>query len=258
MGERERERDGAYDVSSTIESQRRRTLVRVLLVRVLERRKESRRDEGRVCPRGQTYVAPRRVLPSSLGRKYARRLRLRSAWPRLMNGRFAMIGALGIMGGEVLGAYKDVTWYEAGAKGYDIPILPLVAVQAVVMGFLETKRYQGFKNTGLSGGLIDDQPFDPAKLLTEKSKLQEVKNARLAMVAMFGFAGQAACTPGVGPIQNLTDHLANPFGCNIITNVLTIQDHLADPGFAKGVAAVAEAAAEAAAEAGAVVEAAAQ
>merc|ERR1711897_14492 len=176
----------------------------------------------------------------------------------LMNGRFAMIGALGIMGGEVLGAYKDVTWYEAGAKGYDIPILPLVAVQAVVMGFLETKRYQGFKNTGLSGGLIDDQPFDPAKLLTEKSKLQEVKNARLAMVAMFGFAGQAACTPGVGPIQNLTDHLANPFGCNIITNVLTIQDHLADLGFAKGVAAVAEAAAEAAAEAGAVVEAAAQ
>ncbi len=35
-----------------------------------------------------------------------------------------------------------------GAKDYDIPSAPLLAIEFVIMGFLETKRYQGFKETG--------------------------------------------------------------------------------------------------------------
>jgi len=156
----------------------------------------------------------------------------------LMNARFAMLGAAGILGGEALGVYNDTTWVNAGAKGYDIPILPLVAIQAVVMGFLETKRYIGFKKTGLSGGLVDTQPFDPAGMLSDEMKLKEVKNGRLAMVAMFGFAGQAYT--GVGPLANWKAHLADPFGSNIVTNVLNIQNTLPDPGFAKVATTVAE------------------
>ncbi|QDZ20748.1 light-harvesting protein of photosystem I [Chloropicon primus] len=153
----------------------------------------------------------------------------------LMNGRFAMIGAAGILGAEILGVNTtDLTWYEAGTKEYEIPLAPLVAIQAVVMGFLEMKRYQGWKEYGVTG-LGNDFPFDPAGLAKKDAdtmKLKEVKNGRLAMVSCFGFAAQMAAT-GVGPVQNLTDHLKNPAANNIIGSVLTIQDHLPDPGFAQ-------------------------
>ena len=163
----------------------------------------------------------------------------------LMNGRFAMLGAAGILGGEILGVYNsDVKWYDAGAKEYDIPLLPLIAIQAVVMGALEQKRYQGFKKYGVTG-LNEDFPFDPAGMLSDEMKVKEVKNGRLAMVAMFGFTGQAMVT-GQGPVQNWKEHLSNPFGNNIINNVLNIQNVLPDPGFAKpaAVEAVAQAAAD--------------
>jgi len=165
----------------------------------------------------------------------------------LMNGRFAMLGAAGIMGAEILGVNgKELTWYQAGAKEYDIPLLPLIAIQAAVMGFLEMKRYQGYKEKGVTG-VFNDFPFDPAGMLSEEMKVKEVKNARLAMVAMFGFTGQAAVT-GTGAVENLKSHLSNPFGNNIINSVLTIQDKLPDPGFAKttAVQAVVDAAADAA------------
>ena len=137
-----------------------------------------------------------------------------------------MLGALGIMGAEALGVTDK--WWEAGAKDYDIPLLPLVAVQAVVMGFLETKRYQGWKETKTTG-VVDTFPFDPAGLLSDKSRLQEVKNGRLAMVAMFGFTAQAAVC-GAGPLECLSRHVSNPFGDNILTNILHIQDNLVYPG----------------------------
>eukprot|EP01024_Parvocaulis_polyphysoides_P074147 TRINITY_DN9566_c0_g1_i10.p2 TRINITY_DN9566_c0_g1~~TRINITY_DN9566_c0_g1_i10.p2 ORF type:complete len:164 (+),score=36.91 TRINITY_DN9566_c0_g1_i10:183-674(+) len=65
------------------------------------------------------------------------------------NGRWAMMAVAGIMGQELLGVTPK--WFEAGAKDYGIPFLPLLAIEAVIMGFLETKRYQGFKETGSSG-----------------------------------------------------------------------------------------------------------
>ncbi len=39
-------------------------------------------------------------------------------------------------------------WFEAGAKDYGFPPLALISLEFLLLGFLELKRYQGFKKTG--------------------------------------------------------------------------------------------------------------
>ena len=53
-------------------------------------------------------------------------------------------------------------WYEAGAKDYGFPPLALISLEFLLLGFLELKRYQGFKKTGkvlslLSAPMIEQQ-----------------------------------------------------------------------------------------------------
>ena len=54
-----------------------------------------------------------------------------------------MAAVAGIMGQELLGVQP--VWYNAGLKDYAIPPLPLTAIEFLVLGFLELKRFQGFK-----------------------------------------------------------------------------------------------------------------
>jgi light-harvesting complex I chlorophyll a/b binding protein 5 len=128
-----------------------------------------------------------------------------------------MIAVAGILGAELAGKAK---WYEAGAQEYWMPGGPLLAIEAVVMGFLELKRYQGWKETGTSG-FLNAFPFDPAGMNSPEMAVKEVKNGRLAMVAFIGFA-TAALVTRQGPLESLGAHLSSPFDANIIGSVANL------------------------------------
>lgn len=87
------------------------------------------------------------------------------------------------------------------------------------MAVLEAKRIQGWKKTGQSG-FLSSFPFDPMGMASPEKKIKEVKNARLAMVAFVGMCSQAAVT-GMGPVECLKAHIADPTHVNSASPVLT-------------------------------------
>lgn len=56
-------------------------------------------------------------------------------------------------------------------------------------------------------------PFDPAGMASDETRLKELKNGRLAMLAWLGFASVAAVR-GMGPIEALNLHIADPWHQN--------------------------------------------
>jgi hypothetical protein len=65
----------------------------------------------------------------------------------------------------------------------------------------------------LQCGFLGSFPFDPMGMRSEKTKLNELKNGRLAMLAFVGFCSQAAVR-GLGPIDCLKLHLEDPWNNN--------------------------------------------
>lgn len=159
----------------------------------------------------------------------------------LVHARFAMAGVAGILVTDlfrVTGLINLPVWYEAGATKFPFASTrTLFIVQLILMGFVETKRYMDFTNPGSQArdgsffgieaaleGLEPGYPGGPllnplglAKDIknAHEWKLKEIKNGRLAMVAMLGFFVQAQVTH-VGPIDNLVYHLSDPWHRTII------------------------------------------
>jgi light-harvesting complex I chlorophyll a/b binding protein 5 len=165
----------------------------------------------------------------------------------LVHARFAMLGAAGILIPEIgtkLGVLNVPVWFEAGATKFEFTdAVTLAITQSFLMGFAESKRYNDFVNpksqgepgsfagweAAFGGSGVNGYPgmaFDPfgfskdSKMLA-KMKLKEIKNGRLAMMAMLGFYGQAAAT-GTGPIDNWLAHLASPFTTTVASNAVAV------------------------------------
>lgn len=170
----------------------------------------------------------------------------------IINGRFAMLGASGMIAPEVLGAAgvipqeTAIVWFKSGvfppAGTYEYWADPyaLFVLEIVLLGFAEHRRAQDYYKPGyaaktpllgiekLVAGSGDPAypggPFfnfagfgkDPAAMKVLKTK--EIKNGRLAMLACLGYFIQAIFT-GVGPFQNLLDHLSDPVANNVLTNL---------------------------------------
>lgn len=99
-----------------------------------------------------------------------------------------------------------------------------VHAQVLLMGAVETMRYYGkFPGPYSDGQALDKvypggENFDPLGLARDPDtfatlKVKEIKNGRLAMVAMLGFFAQAAVTEE-GPVANVLEHVAHPFTSN--------------------------------------------
>lgn len=151
----------------------------------------------------------------------------------IVHARWAMLAAAGIFIPDLLtkiGILNVPFWYTAGELEYFADGPTLFAVELALIGWAEGRRWADilrpgsvnvdpvFPNNkltgtdvGYPGGLWFD-PFgygagDAAKVRSFREK--ELKNGRLAMLAVMGAWVQAAYT-GARPIENLLAHLADP------------------------------------------------
>eukprot|EP00897_Mesotaenium_endlicherianum_P001397 jgi/Mesen1/1285/ME000013S00770 len=164
------------------------------------------------------------------------------AQAELVHSRWAMLGAAGIFIPDLLthaGILNVPFWYTAGDQTYFADQITLFAVELLFMGWAEGRRWAdiispGSVNTdpvfpnnkltgtdvGYPGGLWFD-PFgygqgNPTKVFEARTK--EIKNGRLAMLAVIGAWFQAVYT-GASPIDNLIAHLSDPGHINIFSTL---------------------------------------
>jgi light-harvesting complex I chlorophyll a/b binding protein 2 len=153
----------------------------------------------------------------------------------LQHARWAMLGLTGILVPEILdvaGVADFPLWTEAATATFWTDPLTLFLTQMLVMHWAETRRWMDYKNPGSCNkdpifdyelpagdvGYPGGQWFDPFGMSSAETmadlRQKEIKNGRLAMVSIFGFATQTFAT-GVGPVHNLVDHLADPYNTTI-------------------------------------------
>ena len=174
----------------------------------------------------------------------------------LLHARWAMLAAAGIIIPEALAAYgadiKGATWFETGAAMLNggtlnwsvapfgvlsnpLPLAAVAVVNAGLMAAVEGYRAKGEGPSGYAPGagkfdssifagldpLYPGGPFDPLGLaddpeVFQELQVKEIKNGRLAMISVLAFAIQGKVT-GEGPFANISKHLSDPFGYNLLT-----------------------------------------
>eukprot|EP00468_Gymnochlora_sp_CCMP2014_P013008 CAMPEP_0167752078 /NCGR_PEP_ID=MMETSP0110_2-20121227/6931_1 /TAXON_ID=629695 /ORGANISM="Gymnochlora sp., Strain CCMP2014" /LENGTH=333 /DNA_ID=CAMNT_0007637639 /DNA_START=95 /DNA_END=1096 /DNA_ORIENTATION=- len=171
----------------------------------------------------------------------------------LIHARWAMAGALGCLVPELLSKYAGVNyqnpeWFKAGSDIFQKGVqyfgkpevldgqfpsiinahnaVSLVFTQAVLMGAVEAYRVNGgpLGEKGADPMYPGGEFFDPLGFADEPEKaaelkVKEIKNGRLAMVAMLGYYVQAIVT-GKGPVTNWAEHIADPGTNNGLTAAL--------------------------------------
>lgn len=157
----------------------------------------------------------------------------------LIHARWAMLGAAGFVLPEAFNKFgavcgPEAVWFKTGATlldgntisyfGATVPVNLAVAVLAEVVLVGGAEYYRSTNKSPLGSGLDPLHPggaFDPLGLAKDPDtfallKVKEIKNGRLAMFSMLGFFIQAFVT-GEGPVENLSAHLSDPFGNNLLT-----------------------------------------
>ncbi|XP_074592591.1 chlorophyll a-b binding protein CP26, chloroplastic-like [Curcuma longa] len=154
----------------------------------------------------------------------------------LIHSRWAMLGAAGFIIPEAFNKFgancgPEAVWFKTGALlldgntlnyfGKNIPINLALAVIAEIVLVGGAEYYRITNVLDLEDKLHPGGPFDPLGLANDPDqaailKVKEIKNGRLAMFSMLGFFLQAYVT-GEGPVENLSKHLSDPFGNNLLT-----------------------------------------
>ena len=143
------------------------------------------------------YLGDRGFDPLGFGKDPKALQRNRIA--EVFHGRLAMLAFAGALVPELQG---KASWSETFTRAADPAVLgTFVFALIVALAPLELWRYNGAFPGDKKSDDSNYPGFDPFGLASEETKLKEIKNGRLAMIAVLGFAVQAATT-GASPLQN--------------------------------------------------------